>query len=188
MLSKRPKRPMPKEREVPKNDLAGLTLDTPELVLAFCESRQLIDHSSLKIEELIAQTPGLSLRQADLGKFDAYIKKTGEKAYEIVVNKTHHKNRQRFSMAHEYAHFQLHREKIEEMPEGEQILHRGSVRNPIETQANRFAADILLPKSEFLTVLQRTAGNVPKMAEAFGVSQLALRYRAKSLGIGGHGV
>jgi Zn-dependent peptidase ImmA (M78 family) len=66
----------------------------------------------------------------------------------IVVNSLHHPNRQRFTIAHEIGHYILH------ASQGTKLFldatyHRSSVSSegtdPIEVEANRFAAEILMP-------------------------------------------
>ena len=91
-------------------------------------------------------------------------------------------------MAHEFAHYQLHRENLAEFAEGERILHRSDERNIIERQANNFAANLLMPEELFREEVRRTRGDITLIAKRFNVSPLALRYRAKSLGMRGHGV
>ena len=45
-----------------------------------------------------------------------------------------------------------------------------------------------MPEDHFREEVRRTQGDVSELAKRFGVSPLALRYRAKSLGMKGHGV
>lgn len=163
-------------------------LDSPERIISYAQKNGYCNGACTDIERLISDNPELELDFADLGQNDARIIKVAEKRYRITVNSKHPKSRQRFSMAHEYIHYQMHRDKLAQMPDGEQILHRNEERNPIEYEANAGAADILMPKEVFMQVLKETNGKIGKMAEAFQVSTLALRYRAKNLDIPGHGL
>ncbi|WP_198040729.1 ImmA/IrrE family metallo-endopeptidase [Phaeobacter inhibens] len=164
-------------------------LDTTERVIAYCRQNNLIEGAQTDIEELIRRTPNLELVKKPLRDgIDAYIREIEPQKYEIGVNSKHSLTRQRFSMAHEFAHFQLHRKNLKELEEGERILHRSDERNLIEWQANSFAAEILMPEDQFREEIERTRGNISEIAERFGVSELALRYRAKNLGMRGHGV
>ena len=67
-----------------------------------------------------------------------------DEGYFVVVNFHHHPNRQRFTVAHEIAHFVLHRDAI-----GNGItdnrLFRSHLSSSLEKQANQLAADILMP-------------------------------------------
>jgi Zn-dependent peptidase ImmA (M78 family) len=62
----------------------------------------------------------------------------------IKVNRHDVKERQRFTIAHEIAHFLLHRDKI---GDGiiDDILYRSRLSDELEQQANRLAADIIMP-------------------------------------------
>ena len=189
-MRKRPIRPIDKDifptAESPSLDVTAL--DTPERVLAYCREKGFIDGSSTDIEKLIEDNPKLTLEYEELGENDAYIQETGDNQYRIVINSGHPKKRQKFSMAHEYVHYQNHRSDIKKKPRGEKILHRSEERNRIERLANQCAAEILMPEEVFMRVVQEKNGNISEVADDFGVSQLAVRYRAKSLEIEGHGL
>ena len=66
------------------------------------------------------------------------------KGHFILVNRNHHINRQRFTLAHELAHFVLHRDKIGDGIE-DTALYRSRLSNKQEWEANKLAADILMP-------------------------------------------
>lgn len=187
-MRKAPKRPGSASAPVVPA-LAVDALDTTERVIAYCIKNQLIDGVEVDIERLIDLNPHLTRQKRDLGEgIDAYIRETSPGNYEIAVNSKHSLTRQRFSMAHEFAHYQLHRENLAEFAEGERILHRSDARNVLEYQANAFAANLLMPEELFREEVRRTGGDITLMAKRFNVSPLALRYRAKSLGMRGHGV
>lgn len=169
-------------------DQSALALDTPERIVAFCRSTGLINGAETDIETLIRRTPNLELDFADISPNDAYIEKVDNENYKIVINSRHPRTRQRFSMAHEYVHFQMHRSEIEKMPKGEMIMHRNDERNRIEYQANRYAGFILMPEDTFRSVSSTENGKVEAIASRFGVSSLAVRFRARDLGIDGHGL
>ena len=65
---------------------------------------------------------------------------TGRSGFTIYINSDQHPNRQRFTLAHEIAHYILHRDLIED---GliDDTMYRSSLSNFYETQANRMAAD-----------------------------------------------
>lgn len=62
----------------------------------------------------------------------------------IRINRHDIKARQRFTLAHEIAHFLLHRDKIGDGITDD-ILYRSSLSDALEAQANRLAADIIMP-------------------------------------------
>jgi Zn-dependent peptidase ImmA (M78 family) len=184
-MKKRPNRPIdPTVLGTVKFDteLDATALDTPERILEYFRSKNFIANGCTSIEEAIRQNPELELVFEDLGDADAYIMKVGEGHFRIAVNSRHHKNRQRFSMAHEYAHYQLHREQIGSKPEGERILYRNAERNLTEYQANRIASEILMPEAEFVDCIKRLSGDVRAISTIFQVSPEAVRVRASQLG------
>ncbi|WP_081713167.1 ImmA/IrrE family metallo-endopeptidase [Labrenzia sp. C1B70] len=185
MVSKSPRRPqrpgtVASQRELPPPGL----LDSPEQVVNYYQRMGLPMDSSIPIESIIESNDELELSFIDLGINDAYIKRIADNRFEIAVNSKHHKNRQRFSMAHEYAHYLLHRGKIDSMPEGERILHRNGDRNSIEYQANTFAAELLMPEILVRRAFGLSGGNLTKMALELGVSKESLKYRLGDLGYG----
>ncbi|MCT8162099.1 ImmA/IrrE family metallo-endopeptidase [Pseudoruegeria sp. SHC-113] len=183
MVSKSPRRPQRPGTVASQRDLPppGL-LDTPEQVLKYYERMGLPLDSSIPIETIIKSNNELDLSFKDLGINDAYIKRLADDRFEIAVNSKHHPNRQRFSMAHEYAHYLLHRGKIDSMPEGERILHRNGDKNSIEYQANTFAAELLMPEVLVRRAFRVSHGNLTKMALELGVSKESLKYRLSNLG------
>lgn len=190
MMRKRPNRPIDRTlfQAGKEESLNAGALDTPERVLAYCQDQGLIDGNATNIQGLIEGNPELSLDFENIGEYDAYIEKTDEKHYRIVINSKHSPTRQRFSMTHEYVHYQVHRQEIKNMPRGERILHRSEERNRIEYQANNYAAEILMPELAFLQISRAKNGDISEIAKEFRVSPLAVRYRARTLGIAGHGL
>lgn len=189
-MKKRPNRPIDRAIFNAGQDQAldAAALDTPERVLAYCRDHGYIDGNATNIRSVIEGNPELTLEFEDIGEYDAFIEKTHDDHYRIVINNKHSLNRQRFSMAHEYVHYQVHREQIESMPHGERILHRSEERDRVEYQANQYAAEILMPELAFKQVARASNGDITIIAREFNVSALAVRYRAKSLGIVGHGL
>ena len=56
----------------------------------------------------------------------------------IVINERHHKNRQRFSLAHEVAHYLLHKQDVVDVFHRDQKSSMGKSR--IEIEANAFCS------------------------------------------------
>lgn len=187
-MRKAPKRPIANHAPA-LPDLDVDALDTTERVINYCLKHSLISGVEVDIERIIQLNPHLTLRKVPLPDgIDAYIRETTAGNFEIGVNSKHSATRQKFSMAHEFAHYQLHRSNLASFAEGERILHRSDERNSIEYQANSFAAEFLMPEDLFRAEIHASNGDVPTIAARFGVSQLAVRYRAKNLGMRGHGV
>jgi Zn-dependent peptidase ImmA (M78 family) len=55
-------------------------------------------------------------------------------------------------------------------------------------QANSFASEVLMPEGDFRKMVRDGKNKIDELAQEFGVSTLALRIRAKNLGMSGHGL
>lgn len=108
----------------------------------------------------------------------------------IGVNALHHPNRQRFSAAHELAHHVLHADAIQEavhVDKGIRVLFRDDVSSlgsePMEVQANAFAAELLVPRELLAAALEgggidiEDEARVEALAKRFRVSPAAMRFR-----------
>lgn len=111
----------------------------------------------------------------------------------IGINSSHSPSRQRFSVAHEIAHLQLHEGKALYVDHMVQINLRQTQQlryDPEETQANEYAATLLMPHdfiSEAMTRLGEPSidgqSSVVALAERFKVSPQAMEYRLTNLGL-----
>ena len=106
--------------------------------------------------------------------------------WEIVVNKGHHPNRRRFTIAHEIAHYCLHRKEKDTFQD--ETFFRGTAISPQEYAANQFAGELLMPEDVFRKEIKSGRNQIEELANFFGVSALAVRVRAKQLGMEGHGL
>lgn len=105
-------------------------------------------------------------------------------SWTIFVNKFENKKRQRFTVAHEIAHFLLHTHLIDGDGLEDDVLFRSSLSNKYEAEANRLAADILMPKSKLRESLKTwkskaldDADIIEAMSNEFDVSKTAMRIR-----------
>ena len=108
-----------------------------------------------------------------------YLTKEGNK-WIIGVNKNHNPKRQRFTIAHELAHFILH--KGEEEYFEDEIFFRDNNLTSIEFAANNFAANILMPEAFVREAISTGITNLEDSANNFNVSVLAVKNRVLSLG------
>jgi Zn-dependent peptidase ImmA (M78 family) len=116
----------------------------------------------------------------------------------IGVNSLHHPNRQRFTIAHEIGHLELHRNLItgkvhvdKTFPIELSGLNRDATSalgaEPIEIQANRFASELLMPTAFLVAALEGQPfdiddeGPLEALARKFRVSRQALEYRIRRL-------
>ena len=99
----------------------------------------------------------------------------------IKVNRFEPKARQRFTIAHEIAHYLLHRDRIQSGVV-DSVLYRSKLSSRLEAEANRLAADLIMP----LNLVEGMADKVnvdsfdqlvERMADRFQVSKQAMGIR-----------
>ncbi|MBA5249666.1 MAG: ImmA/IrrE family metallo-endopeptidase [Gammaproteobacteria bacterium] len=96
--------------------------------------------------------------------------------FAISVSQSDNKQEQRFTAAHELSHFLLHKDKI-----GDGIvdspLYRSTMSNKIEVEANKLAADILMPYVKIDLAIEEGAKTLEDLARYFDVSVQAIKVR-----------
>lgn len=100
--------------------------------------------------------------------------------YLCEYNKEEISYRTRFTIAHELAHVMLGHVREGRAPKRDKSFN--NYNDPDEIAANAFAANLLMPE-DLVRDLYGSARNVQDLAEAFGVSSVAMTYRLKNLGI-----
>ena len=110
-----------------------------------------------------------------------YIEKR-ETTWIIGVNKYHSKQRQRFTLAHEFAHYILHRHKIQDQKHQDMALFRTNEVDSIEIEANDYAGELLIPNEKFKKHINNGVTKISDLADKFDVSISAIRYKAYKLG------
>ena len=114
--------------------------------------------------------------------------------YTITVNASESAHRQRFTAAHELAHYLLHRDLLVER--GGLARHSDSLfgefapSNPPqpfspthEVEANKLAAQIIMPRDAVSSAFEPFLDNVDEVAKRFGVSRQAMAIRLKTLNL-----
>lgn len=101
--------------------------------------------------------------------------------YIIKVNRHDSPARQRFTVAHEIGHFLLHRDQIGGGIQDD-ALYRSTLSDRREAEANRLAADLLMPTALLEDAMARArllgAEDVPSyLAKQFEVSEAAMKIR-----------
>ena len=137
----------------------------------------------VKVGQLAGEL-GLKVVRAPLPpKISGLIQPSGEapSGFQIKVNKYEVPERQRFTVAHEIAHYLLHRGDIG-AGVVDSIMYRSSLTSRKETEANRLAADIIMPANEVAKELKRLGGVrssdvVEELAAIFRVSEPAMKVR-----------
>jgi Zn-dependent peptidase ImmA (M78 family) len=130
----------------------------------------------------LAQALGLKVVVAALPlNISGMIQPDGEDGFIIKVNRFEPKERQRFTIAHEIAHYLLHRDRIS-AGVVDSVLYRSKLSSRLEAEANRLAADIIMPMDQVQAMISATPSKnhddlVASLAEAFKVSKQAMGIR-----------
>ncbi len=127
----------------------------------------------------------MSIKVSNLGTGVSGQIKYEDGQYIIRVNRHEARNRQRFTIAHELAHFLLHKNIIDSSPDGikDNVLYRSGEPEHIEFEANRLAANIVMPMELVRQALQVdfngmvTEATIEALAARFQVSKAAMEIR-----------
>jgi Zn-dependent peptidase ImmA (M78 family) len=92
--------------------------------------------------------------------------------YEIRINKFESPERQRFTLAHEIAHFLLHKSDIR-AGVIDNVMYRSQLTSKKEAEANRVAADIVMPAS----AVRRELGDRTRLIDDEIIDKLAAHFR-----------
>ncbi len=135
--------------------------------------------------EKIARDHGVLLEKKYMGTLSGKIVQQ-EETYKITVNVVHPHTRRRFTIAHELAHFFLHKDDIGDGIIDDPLYRSSGLSNNQEQEANRLAADILMPLNKigervrYYEDTHRQLINdslVRNLAEEFDVSLGSMRIR-----------
>lgn len=100
--------------------------------------------------------------------------------FSIFVDRNEPSARQRFTAAHEIGHFVHHRHLIGEEMVDNYLLRAEGMTNRQEAEANRFAADLLMPHDKIAEAMEQGYRTVEQLADLFGVSKVAMGIRLGS--------
>jgi Zn-dependent peptidase ImmA (M78 family) len=95
----------------------------------------------------------------------------------VLVARNEPSVRQRFTAAHELGHFVLHRELVGDRIEDNFLLRSNKLSDNVEVEANKFAADLLMP---YALIDQAMTGGIrtpEDLARHFHVSVTAMSIR-----------
>jgi hypothetical protein len=143
--------------------------------------------AGMPIEGLVADLEGAITYRNAVGPRPESIQVEPNRSFEIFLPTMTSMSRDRFTIAHELGHLFLHFPIVQEAnPNDGMIAYRWvDDTNPdlqrCEWEANWFAAAFTMPEALFTQLY--TASDLSIAASVFGVSEQAVRIRAKSLGL-----
>ena len=149
---------------------------------------QYLSEYPVKLGQL-AKDLGVAIKVSSMGTgISGQISREGNQ-YVIRVNRNEARERQRFTVAHELSHYLLHRNVIDSSPEGikDTVLYRSGKPEQIEFEANRLAAEIVMPMSLVDKELRSSFGGlvteatIESLASRFEVSKAAMEIKLSTL-------
>lgn len=135
----------------------------------------------LDIEWVATSLFGLQIKRMDLGdEASGFLNELGDR-WCIFINKYENIRRQRFTIAHELAHYILHKNNKKLVKD--LIFFRDENNNDEEKEANEFAAELLMPEERVRDYIKNGCNTIKLLADKFNLSTPAVRYRAYKLNL-----
>jgi Zn-dependent peptidase ImmA (M78 family) len=133
----------------------------------------------------IAASVGLAIKEGNFGRED--ISGAFDRAAKtIYIASEEPYRRKAFTIAHEIGHYILHKDKENEVfYRSDATAFLKSEKPPEETEADWFAASLLMPR-DMVNKYAPFTESLDKLATIFGVSKPAMFFRLKSLGYTGY--
>ncbi|MFQ2011796.1 ImmA/IrrE family metallo-endopeptidase [Aeromonas veronii] len=134
----------------------------------------------------------LGYEVVNITPFDPDPQNRGISGYAAVENgrpvvaycSSEHPNRQRFTIAHEIGHHLLGHTQNGRCLRDSPSNYSANLNHSIEAEANEFAAQLLMPEEAVRILIERRGvTSVTELAKAFNVSEAAMYYRLKNLGL-----
>ncbi len=146
------------------------------------------DSAPVKVNDIPLKL-GIDLRFAYLGAHISGMLEWIGSTYRITINASDPSTRQRFTLAHELGHYMLHRHLIGDGVIDDRAYRstdKGKYHNTLigpfeETRANKFAANLLMPRDLINSEKDKLTGNedeiIEQMANKFEVSKQSMAIR-----------
>lgn len=104
------------------------------------------------------------------------IRRGGFSGYSILVNESHPRVRQRYTIGHELAHFLRHRDRIRNRLVDDR-MYRSGLGETVEREADALAADLLMPRRMIGVLRAQGVSRAEELANRFDVSLEAMERR-----------
>ena len=140
----------------------------------FDPMRDFVRYLAIKLGASIIVTDSNTHLQGSLEGGSVFI--DGPKKFTIFLPEFTGVLRDNFTIGHELGHYFLHSNKGEH-----KVFATRFGSEPIEWQANRFAAGLLMPAKRFLRVAKKSNNSISVLAGSFNVSSKAAEARLDSL-------
>ncbi len=133
----------------------------------------------------IAKSMGIGLYKRENSNVIGEASLDAEGNYRIIIDPSQSKPRRRFTVAHEIGHVALGHLRPGDVLFRDTVEHLfSSNRDSREVEANKFAAELLMPAELVSTAFEKIPDfSVRKGAEIFAVSEAAMGYRLINLGL-----
>lgn len=131
----------------------------------------------------LAKELGIDVKLSTLGRGVSGLIEKADNGYTIKINRHETRERQRYTLAHEISHFLLHRELIDSDGEiRDNVLYRSGQPEEVEFEANRLAADLIMPADQVEADLNSLGAPVSdavieQLAAEWQVSNAAMEIR-----------
>lgn len=164
-----------------------ILLSNIDKVKALAVEKNLYNGDVLDIEQLIEEISHEAPVDAQISiekiPMENYL--SGSLSYEngrwiMKVNSKQHINRQRFTLAHELAHYILHKDKNTEFKDS--TFFRGNNMDSLEYMANDYASALLMPDDKVIGYINDGVRKLDDLASKFEVSVAAMKYKVEKLG------
>lgn len=149
-------------------------------MLYFAESKGFIEGYNLNIERLVADN-NIRIERKELPSEISGKLYMQDDCWIIEVNKNHSTNRQRYTIAHEFAHYCLHKTN-KQVFEDTAFFRKEDNNTSIEYEANKFAAELLMPEEKIKEAIDSDLLELKQLADQFNVSLIAMKNRLINLG------
>jgi len=140
--------------------------------------------TDLPIED-IAISQGAYVKMDELEGCEGRIVFDGDEAIITVDDKISYEPKKRFVIAHEIAHFRMHKNLNPAFIDNERTLNEWYAKGSHELEANSFAAEFLMPETLFSPIVKGEKFNMDliyEVAEEFQCSVTATLLRYRDLG------
>lgn len=157
----------------------------PNSVIPIVEASQLWNLYGFKtsddlVLEDLAMALGAVVLDDHLESADAWLVRKGKNGIIRVSNGIAETGRRRFAIAHELGHWTLHQSVSQLVSCTSKDMLARYKTSPLEIEANKFAAELLMPQHLFGPALRQsrpTANFVNELADQFGTTRTSTAYR-----------